>query len=326
MNTIHRRDVMTFVLGIAAAPVLSRPAGAQDARRYRLGVLSGRGRDSDYFAAFFDELRLFGVIEGQNLVVLHQGFNFTDEQLPKQTAEVVKASPDAIFVGGDLAARSVRKATSAIPIVALTDDMIEAGLVRSLAHPDANVTGVSLLASELDGKRQDILLEAVPGVHRIALLRDASSKLQQLRTLQDAAHARGVELATFAVAKPEEIVPAIDAAKGSGAAALNVLAASLFSINRGLVIEGANTARLPAIYQWPEMAEDGGLIGYGPRLTVIYRQLARLVAKVLRSVRSADLPVEQPTNFELVINLRTAKAIGHEVPTGLLLRADKVIE
>jgi putative ABC transport system substrate-binding protein len=149
----------------------------------------------------------------------------------------------------------------------------------------------------------------------------------QLQALQDAARARGVELSIHRVASAEEVAPAIDAAKASKAAALNILASPLLNASRKVIIERAATLRLPAIYQWPEAAEEGGLIGYGPRLIPLWRDLlARQLVKILRGAKPADLPVEQPTNFELVINLQTAKAIGHEVPAGLALRADKVIE
>jgi putative tryptophan/tyrosine transport system substrate-binding protein len=141
---------------------------------------------------------------------------------------------------------------------------------------------------------------------------------------------RGVELLVFGVARPDEIAPAINDAKASGAEALKFLATPLFSVpgssNNRVVLERIAAVRLPAIYQWPEAAEEGGLAAYGPRFTQVYRQRARLLVKVLRGAKPADLPVEQPTNFELVINLKAAKAIGHEVPAGLVLRADKVIE
>jgi putative ABC transport system substrate-binding protein len=185
-----------------------------------------------------------------------------------------------------------------------------------------------LLASELDGKRQEILIEAVPGLRRMAALADVdTTSRRQLQGLQDAARARGVELSLHRIAKAEDIAPAIDSAKVSNAAALNVLASPLLFANRPAIIERAATLRLPAIYQWPEVAEEGGFIGYGPRIVQLFRDvLARQLVKVLRGTKPNDVPVEQPTKFELVINLQTAKALGHEVPAGLVLRADKVIE
>jgi putative ABC transport system substrate-binding protein len=148
----------------------------------------------------------------------------------------------------------------------------------------------------------------------------------RLRTLSDTARRRGVELLTVGAAKRDELLPAIDKVKTSGASALNVLASPMLFLNRRTIIDRVEELRLPAIYQWPEMAEEGGLAAYGPRFSQVWRQRARMVIRVLRGAKPQDLPVEQPTNFELVINLKTAKAIGYEVPAALLLRADKVIE
>jgi ABC-type uncharacterized transport system substrate-binding protein len=174
-----------------------------------------------------------------------------------------------------------------------------------------------------------LLIEATPGLRSVAVLADSNATApRHLEQLQDAARARNIALSIFAVAKPEEIGPAMDKAKASGAQALNVLASPLLgNYSNGLfVIERAAALRLPTIHQWPDMAEDGGFAAYGPRMTEIFRQEARMVVKVLRGAKPIDIPVEQPTRFELVINLRTAKAIGHEVPANLMLRADEVIE
>jgi putative ABC transport system substrate-binding protein len=325
--TIARRKLVALGIGAAAFGGLTQSRLARgQAQTYRLAVVAGRARDADIFGTFFDELRLSGIVEGQNLTVLPGGFGLRNEQFAGVAAAVVNAAPHVIVPSGDLAARIVQDATHAIPIVAITDDMIAAGLVRSLARPGGNITGVSLLSVELNGKRLEILMEAAPGARRIATLSDANSDPKKFLALQDAVRSRGIELANYAVSSPEGIAPAIDAAKSWGATALNVLATQFFSVNRHVVIDRANAARLPAIYQWPDMAEDGGLIGYGPRLTTIYRQVARQVVKILQGVKPADLPVEQPTTFEFVINLKTAKAIGHEVPASLVARADQVIE
>jgi putative tryptophan/tyrosine transport system substrate-binding protein len=322
--TIARRRFFTLATGSAFGAFAPFAQAAE--KTSRLGVVSGRLRDADFFSAFFDELRLFGVTEGQNLTVLPDGFGLRNDQLPATAAAITKAAPDVILATGDVAARIVQDATHAIPIVANCDDMIAAGLVRSLARPGGNITGISLLATELDGKRLDFLMEMAPGAKRIATLSDASSNPTKIQALKDAASSRGVEVANYAVSSPDGIAPAIDAAKTWGASALNVLATIFFSVHRRTVIDRANAISLPAIYQWPDMAEDGGLMAYGPRLTTIYRQIARQAVKILHGVSPADLPVEQPTTFELVINLKTAKAIGHDVPAGLVDRADKIIE
>jgi putative ABC transport system substrate-binding protein len=200
--------------------------------------------------------------------------------------------------------------------------------VASLAKPGGNTTGVSILTSELNGKRQDILLEAVPGVRRVAALADANSSLpQQLQAMQDAARARGIDLLIYQVTKAEEIIGAIDAAKGSGATALNVLASVILWNNRQIIIPRVAALDLPAIYQFPAAAEEGGFIAYGSRLDQIYRDIwARQLVKLLRGAKPADIPVEQPTKFELVVNLKTAAALGLTIPESFLVRADKVIE
>ena len=217
-----------------------------------------------------------------------------------------------LLAGGDPAVRAAQRATTEIPILALTDDLVGQGLVRSLAKPGGNTTGVTILAAELDGKPQAILIAAVPGVQRIALLVDSgTSKPAHVRSLQDAAYNQGIELSVHLVARPEDIVSAIDAAHAAGTKALNVLASSIFFNNRTMIFDQVARLRLPAIYQWPEMAAQGGLIGYGPSIVQLYRDVqSRQLLQLLRGAKPADLPVEQPTIFELVINLRTSKALG----------------
>jgi putative ABC transport system substrate-binding protein len=205
--------------------------------------------------------------------------------------------------------------------------MVGEGLVRSLAHPDGNTTGVSILAAELDGKRQEILIDFFPAARRMAVLADAqTTEPARLEALEDAARMRGVTLSIHSVQRREDIDPAIEAAKAAGAAALNVLASPLFVGNRDAIIARTTALRLPAIYHWPETAQDGGLLAYGPRFSEFFRLWARQLVKILRGAKPADLPVEQPTKFELVVNLKTAKAIGLEIPPTLLARADEVIE
>ena len=209
----------------------------------------------------------------------------------------------------------------------MSSDLVASGFVRSLAHPGGNTTGISVLGFEVNGKRLEILMQVVPSARRIAVLTEPRvMQPAELKPLENAASARDVELVIFTAGVPEEITPAMDKAKASGAGALNVLSAPLFSFKRRIVIERAAALGLSAIYEWPEMAEEGGLIAYGPRLTPIYRQVARLLAKVLRGAKPEDLPVVQPTNFELVINLTTAKALGLTIPESVLVGADKVIE
>jgi putative tryptophan/tyrosine transport system substrate-binding protein len=325
---MRRREFVTLLGGATASVCIPPAVFAQEPGRvYRIGFLSGAPREWAMYTAFFDELRASGFIEGQNLTVIAGGFGLHDEQLSEAAAALVKASPDAIVTTGPIASRAAQVATKTVPILAASDNMVEDGLVPSIRRPGGNTTGVSLLAVELDGKRQELLIEAVPGIRRIATLADPNvATPQHLKELKDAARARGVELSVFSAATPEAITPAMNEASAWTAEAINVLATPLFFFNGQTVMGRAAALRLPAMYQWPEMAEEGGFAAYGPRITQWFRQLALLLAKVLRGAKPGELPVEQPTRFELVINLQAAQAIGREVPAGLVLRADKVIE
>jgi putative tryptophan/tyrosine transport system substrate-binding protein len=321
---MKRREFITLV-GAAASAWSSAVCAQEPGRTYRIGFLTpvlGKAYD-----VFFDELRLNGFIEGQNLVVVFAGFGVQNDQIPSAAASLVAASPDVIVAGPELPLRAVQQATRTIPAVGMTEDMVADGLVASLARPGGNITGLSLLSPELDGKRQEILVEAVPGVHKIAVFADSNvAQPGHLKELEDAARGRGIEALVRGVAKRDQVTTAIKEVKASGAQAINFLATPLFSINNAEVISAVTALHLPSIYQWPEDAEGGALIGYGPRFTDTYRERARMVVKILRGAKAADIPVEQPTRFELVFNLKTAKAIGQEIPSSLLLRADKVIE
>jgi len=326
---MKRRDFITLIGSAAVVPLLRAPfARAQEPGRiYRLATMTGASRRAPRMVAFFDELKTLGFVEGQNLKIVAGGFELRNDQYADVAATLPKAAPDVVFCVSDVATRAAQESAPTLPIVGLSDDMLAAGFVRSFSRPGGNITGVSILGAELNGKRLEILMEAVPGARHIAVLADPNNTPPaELQALQNAARARGVEVAVFTTETPEQIAPAMDKAKASGATALNVLSAPLFSFNRRVVIERSAALGLPAIYEWPEMSEEGGMIGYGPRLTLIYRQLARLIGKVLRGVKPEDLPVEQPTKFDLVINLKTANALGLIMPHSLLVLADEVIE
>jgi putative tryptophan/tyrosine transport system substrate-binding protein len=326
---MRRREFITLIGSATAAPLLGVPVprAQEPGRIYRLGVMTGAARQAPRNVAFFDELKGLGFVEGQNLKIVAGGFDLRDDQFAKVAASLAKSAPDAIFCVGEAAIRAAQKWTQTVPIVGLSADMVAARFVRSFAHPGGNITGVSILAPELNGKRQEILMEAVPGARRIAILADPTiTQPAELEALQNAARARGVEVAVLTAGTPEQIAPTMDKAKAWGATALNVLAAPLHSFNRRIVIEQAAALGLPAIYEFPEMAEEGGLIGYGGRTTLIYRQAARQLGKVLSGIKPEDIPVEQPTKFDLVVNLKTAKALGLSIPESFLARADEVIE
>jgi putative tryptophan/tyrosine transport system substrate-binding protein len=325
---VNRREFIALLGGSAASVSASVALTAQEpGRTYRLGCLLPLPRAAPAMVAFVDELRVQGFAEGQNLTIVPGGFEFRSDQIEELVAGLVKAAPDAIISGGDPATRALQKATRAIPIVVITEDMVAAGFAASLARPGTNITGISLMSPELDGKRQDILIEAAPGARRIAVLADSNvATLRHLEALEKSAQTHGKELVIARVSSSQELISGIDDARARGATALNVLASPMLFQNRRVIIEQAAQLRLPAIYQWPETAEEGGLLGYGPRFIELFRERARMVAKILRGSKPDDMPVEQPTTFELVINLRSANAIGHDVPAGLVLRADKVIE
>jgi putative ABC transport system substrate-binding protein len=285
-------------------------------------------RDHPWNVVFLDGLRRRGFIEGHNLTIDYRDFGLRPDLISEYAAELVKAQVDVIDGGGGVAIRAAQQATKTIPIFGVSDDMVAEGLVESLARPNGNTTGVSILATELDGKRQDILIEVVSGLRRMAALAysDNGNGDAKFQALQEAARARNIELSIHRVARGEEVAAAMNAVQASGATALNVLASPVLYANRQLIMERVAALRMPAIYQWPEMAEEGGFAAYGPRLTQLPDLTARLAANILRGTKPADLPVEQPTKFELVINLKTAKALGLTIPESFLARADEVIE
>jgi len=317
-------------VALMASEIVTWPLVAlaqQVGRTYRLGCLLPFPRDAPVNVAFFDELRRRGFIEGQNLAVEYRAFGLHFDLISQYAAELVKAQPDVIYAGGEVAIRAVQQATKTTPIVGISGDMVGEGLVESLARPNGNTTGISILATELDGKRQEILIEAVPGLRHMAALADSSTLTEtKAHALQEAARARNIDLAIHRITKSEEIAAAIDSVQASGATALNVLASPMLDRNGPLIIERVAALGLPAIYQWPERAEEGGFAAYGSRFIQLSDLAARLAGNLLRGTKPADLPIEQPTKFELVINLKTAKALGVAVPPTLLARADAVIE
>jgi putative ABC transport system substrate-binding protein len=267
----------------------------------------------------------YGREDGRNLQLLVVSAEGGGDRLPTAANELVTRKVDLIIVFGDPSIRAAQQATATVPIVGMTDDMLGSGLVASLARPGGNTTGISILATELDVKRLELLHEAVPRTAPIGVLADLSTISTRL-PLEAAARRLGIELVVLGGRSPEDVVRSADQLTKAGVKAVNVLASPVLNTARLAIIERLNSAGLPAIYQWPETAEEGGLLGYGPRIVACYRQVAALVDKILKGAKPADLPIEQPTKFELVVNLKTAKTIGLTVPPSLLARADQVIE
>jgi putative tryptophan/tyrosine transport system substrate-binding protein len=321
---MKRRRLVALFAGAAATLAASRSAWPQATGKiYHLGGLTPLSRREKHWVALFDELGRHGFVEGVNLTV--SGFDVAADRLEAGAADLVKAGVDAILSGGAGPTQAARLTTVAVPILTVVDDFVAQGFVTSLARPEGNVTGVSILGSQLDSKRQEILVEFVPAARRLAVLADPGSTAEdELQTLARAAQARGIEISVQRAGKREEIGPAIEAARQ--AEAINVLASQMFNVNHQEILARIAEAKIPTIYQWPEWVGEGALIAYGPSFAAAYRQLAQQVVKVLRGAKPADIPVEQPTKIELAINLKTAASIGFPVPPALLLRADTVIE
>ncbi len=325
---MKRREFLGAALGVSvgwSAPAL----GQQPNRTYRIGVLSTSRRTSDVNAAFIDGLNKLGFVEGQNLAILEQGFARNRDEFADAAREFVEAKADAIVaLSGAVAIRAAQAATQSIPIVGVADDMVLEGHVRSIANHGGNTTGLSLLAAQLDGKRQEILMELLPNARRMAIVFDADVQLAgQMEELHAAARSRNVELFDYPVRKPAEIASALEASKAAGAEAINFLASPLFSV----AFRKANFAKalalgLPATHHWPEGALDGAFVAYGPRQLAVFRQVAIPVARVLRGEDPGMLPVEQPTKIELAVNMKVAQQLGIAVSPSFLLRADEVIE
>ncbi len=255
--------------GLAAMPVAVR--AQSPARIYRLGGITPLPRTASHWVALFDELKRQGFVEGTNLEIV--GFNIPPDRLDAVAADIAAHGVDAIMSGGIVPTRAAKQATTTIPILTAVDDFVAQNFVASLARPDGNITGVSIFGPELDGKRQETLLERVPAARRIAALIDpASTPNSEIDKLEAAARSRGASFFGFRINRQEEIGPAIDAARAQGAEAINVLASQLFNVNHLEILDRLDRTGLPAIYQWPEWVTEGGLLAYGPRFTTVYRQ------------------------------------------------------
>jgi putative tryptophan/tyrosine transport system substrate-binding protein len=256
---MNRREFNSLLGGAAVAWPLAARA-QEPGRIYRLGSLLEGPRSAPVFVAFFEGLRQYGFVEGQNLLTDPNGYGLRTEQFAAHASEIVKQRVDLIMCAGDAAIRASQQATKIIPILGSTDDMLGAGLVHSMAKPEGNTTGNSILSTELNGKRQEILIELLPAARNMAALADAYTyPPERLQTLQELSRRRGVELSVYRVSKAEEITGAIDAAKNSGALALNVLASPFMWVHWRIIRERVAALSLPTMYQFPEMAEEGGL-------------------------------------------------------------------
>jgi ABC-type uncharacterized transport system substrate-binding protein len=322
---VERRYLVGLLATVAAWPLVARAAAPN--KNYRIGFVAQISRDAPQWNEVIDELARSGFVEGGNLVVDRRGLGAGLDQMNEIVAELISASPDLIYCGGDTALHAAARATKEIPILGTADDYLATGLVTSLARPGGNLTGVSLFAPELNGKRIELLIEMLPGIKHVAVLADrrvASAK--NLQAIEEVIRPRGIDFSLQWVAHEHEIAPALKAAQTAGAQAISVLSSPLLHSVHVRILDLLDKDRMPAIFQWPDYATQGALAGYGPRILRVFRQVGQQMVKVLRGTKPADIPIEQPTTFELAINLKTAKALGLTIPPSILARADEVIE
>jgi len=323
---VKRRDFMTLLGGAAVWPLAARAQLAGSVPR--IGILwpGVSPPASPRMESFRRGLRDLGFVDGRNVAIELRYSREGAQRLPDLAAELVQMNVDLIYTAGDLAPKVAQQATRTIPIVAITDDMLGAGLVASLSEPGANITGLTILASELSAKRLEILKNIVPGASRVAALWDPTTGKSQVTATQNAAQFLNVDLQVLEVRHRDELARAFETARKERAEALSTFSSPFLASLYREIIGLAEQNRLPAIYQWREHVEAGGLASYGANLAEMWRQSAKMVAKILGGAKPIDMPVEQPAKLELVINQNTAKALGLELPLALLIRADDLIE
>jgi len=323
---MQRREFITLLGAVSTGwPIVAR---AQQTTKPPVIGFMGAGTPagwSEWTAAFQARMRDLGWIEGRNLTIEYRWGEGSFDRYAEIANEFVRLKVDVIVtVGGDAA----KQATSTIPIVVvLMPDPVGTGLVASLARPGGNLTGLSILANDLAGKRIELLREVMPGLRRLAILANAgySTNLLELNEVMTSAKALGIEVFIEEVGQTDQIAPAIERLKGR-AQALYVPANPFANTNRILINELALAARLPTVHGFRQYVETGGLMSYGPNTPDMFRRAGDYADRILRGVKPADIPIEQPTKFDLIINLRIAKALGLTVPPTLLARADEVIE
>jgi putative tryptophan/tyrosine transport system substrate-binding protein len=325
---MRRRDFIVALGSAAAMPMAAR--GQQAVKRATIGLLGSAtaAAQSEWTAALLKRLRELGWIEGDNVTMEYRWAEGRTERLPALADELVRLRVDVIVTHNTPPTLAAKKATSTIPVVfATAGDAVGSGIVASLARPGGNVTGLSSMQPDTAGKRVELLRELIPGLARLAAFLDVGNPFSRYDNseVQRAAQTIGVEVDTFEIRRDEDIARAFQAFKGR-AQALYIPSVPLLFANRVQINNLALAARLPTMHGVRELVEAGGLISYGPHWPDMWRRAANFVDKILRGARAADLPVEQPTKFELIVNLKTAKAIGLAVPPTLLARADEVIE
>jgi putative ABC transport system substrate-binding protein len=327
--TLRRREVISL-LGGAAATWPLRARAQQSGRLPTIGFFSAGSTAalSSWVAALVQRLRELGWIEGRTVAIEYRWADGHNERLAQIAAELVQLKVDVLVTHSAAPVIAAKQATSMIPIVfAAAADPVGSGLVASLARPGGNVTGLSVQATEVAGKRLELLREVVPQLRRLAVMANAGNpgSMIEMNEVKAAAGMLGLETVTVEIRQPEDIVPGFEAL-GGRADALYVCVDPMVLSNRIRINILAAAAHLPTMYELREYVEAGGLVAYGPNFPAIFRRAAELVDKILHGTKPGNIPVEQPTKFDLVINLTTARALGLKIPESFLLRADEVIE
>jgi len=328
--TTRRRELL-IALGVAALAWAGAVRAQAPSTLRRIGMLSGFS-PSGYapsYQAFRLGLRDLGWVEGKNISIEYRHAEGRHDRLPELAADLVRLKVDVIVTAATSDALAAQRATKAIPIVMVAaGNPVANGLVESLARPGGNVTGLSQMLQEVSGKRLELLKEMVPKLSRVAVLWNPNSASATLNWKENQQPARqlGIQLFSLEVRSPSELDKAFEAATNVRAGALAILPDPVISTNLERIVDFAAKSRLPSIYQSSEFADAGGLVTYGPDRADLFRRAATYVDKILKGTKPGDLPVDQPTKLELVVNLKTAKAIGITIPQSVLFRADKVIE
>jgi putative ABC transport system substrate-binding protein len=328
MYRVGRRQFLIAAAALFAAPTFAK-AAQNSGKLARIGYLTGRALDFErpWLAAFRQGLRDLGYIEGQNIVIEERHAAGRSERLPELAAELVRLKLDVLVATESLSAVAAKKATTTIPIVSLTQDPVALGLVASIARPGGNVTGLSDYHAGMAHKRLELLREIVPSASRFAVFLDSAIRPNQLqlRDLQAAAPAMRLTLRPFEIRGADDVARAFAAMAKPRVDGLVLLPGGTISSNQKRIAELAIEARTPAIYTVAVWAELGGLIAYGTDFGAYFRRAATVVDRILKGAKPADLPIEQPTTFQLVVNMKTARALGITIPPSILVRADRVI-
>jgi putative ABC transport system substrate-binding protein len=326
---MKRRAFITLIGGAAAA----WPLAARAQRMPVLGVVSIAGREATLSAiwhkAFSERMRDHGWIPDRTLSIEYRFADHRPSQLPALVKDLISRKPDAIFVPTRPALPAVKEATTTIPIVFVSfGDPIAEGWISSLARPEGNLTGVAGLSPELAGKRLELLRELVPSLTKVAVLHNPANRTEEIaiQATQTIAQKLGMSVTVVSLSEPGEFDHAIAALARNGIEAIVVQPDPMFNEHRSKLVQLIARSRIPAIYMETVFVATGGLINYGPNHAEMFRRSADYVDKILRGAKPADLPVEQPTKFELILNLKTAKALNLTIPPSILLRADEVIE